>query len=271
MIDIESLDQLLERLSVATGPAPVGFRYGASPEQVGELWLPDGGARRPVAILVHGGYWRARYGLDVMHAMAGDLRARGIATWNIEYRRVGSPGGGWPGTFEDVAAAVDAPLSLPFQERLDLTRVTLIGHSAGGHLALWAAGRGRLQHGPGAAPRLLPGLVIALAAVSDLFEAARRRLSNDAVIDLMGGPPETHRSAYLHASPASLPPLGVPQLVVHGTADDSVPHEISEAYHAAAVAAGDECELRRLDGIDHFALIDPGSDVWKQIAERIIR
>lgn len=270
MIDIETFDELLARLSTGAGPAPVGFRYGASSDQVGELWLPEGGARCPVAILIHGGYWRARYGLDVMHAMAADLRARGVATWNIEYRRVGSPGGGWPGTFEDVSAAVDAPLSLPFQERLDLTRVTLIGHSAGGHLALWAAGRGRLQGSPGVPPRLRPRLVVALAAVSDLFEAARRRLSNGAVFDLMGGPPETHRSEYLHASPASLLPLGVPQVLIHGTADDSVPFEISEAYHSAAVAAGDDCRLVRLDGVDHFAPIDPSTDVWSGIAERFV-
>jgi acetyl esterase/lipase len=268
MIHIESLEQLLRRLSVVTGPAPVGFRYGASPEQVGELWLPERGARCPLAILVHGGYWRARYGLDVMHAMAGDLRARGVVVWNVEYRRVGSPGGGWPGTFEDVAAAVDAPLSLPFQDRLDLTRVTLIGHSAGGHLALWAAGRGALQRGPGVAPRIRPGLVVGLAAVCDLFEAARRRLSNNAVVDLMGGPPETHRSAYQHASPPSLLPFGVRQLLFHGTADDSVPFEISERYRAAAGAAGDDCELVRLQDVDHFALIDPTSEVWDLIVTR---
>lgn len=270
MIDIESFEQLLNRLSVVTGPTPVGFRYGASPDQVGELWLPGGGARCPLAILVHGGYWRARYGLGLMHAMAADLRARGVVTWNVEYRRVGSPGGGWPGTFEDIATAVDAPLSLPFQDRLDLTRVTLIGHSAGGHLALWAAGRGALQRGPGVAPRLRPKLVVGLAAVCDLFDAARRRLSSDAVVDLMGGPPQTRRSAYLHASPPSLLPLGVRQLLVHGTADDSVPFEISEQYRAAAVAAGDDCELLRLDGVDHFALIDPASDVWTLIAARIV-
>ncbi len=264
----------LARLTAMGDGRLVVERYGEAPEQMGELWPPgSGGAAgpHPVAVLVHGGYWRARWRLDLMHAVAADLQRRGIAVWNLEYRRVGSAGGGWPGTFEDVAAGFDALHGLAGRYRLDLDRVAVVGHSAGGHLALWLAGRARLEHGPGARPRLQPALAVALAGVCDLVEAARRHLSQDAVLELLGGGPLEREEAYRLGSPAALLPLGIPQILVHGTADSSVPFDISERYAAAARAAGDTCELVALDGVDHFALIDPASTAWRTTVERLGR
>jgi acetyl esterase/lipase len=261
----------LARLTGTAGGDLVVERYGEAAEQVGELWPahPAHPGPDPVAVLVHGGYWRARWRLDLMHALAADLQRRGVAVWNLEYRRVGSAGGGWPGTFEDVAAGFDALHDLAGGYHLDLDRVAVVGHSAGGHLALWLAARARLEHGPGARPRLLPMLAVALAGVCDLVEAARRHLSQDAVVELLGGGPEERREAYRLGSPAALLPLGVPQVLVHGTADASVPFDISERYAAAARAAGDPCELVALDGVDHFALIDPESPAWGTTVERL--
>jgi len=244
-------------------------RYGAAPDQEGELWLPSGNGPHPVAVLIHGGFWRARHRLDLMDALAADLQARGLAAWNLEYRRIGA-GGGWPATFVDVAAGVDALTVIADAHHLDVTRMVVAGHSAGGHLALWTAARATLPHdAPGASPRLRPRLAIALAGVCDLVAAAERRLGDRAAIELMGASPEAAPDAYALASPAARLPLGVPQLLVHGTADDSVPVDVSERYQAAATAAGDRCRLLRLPGVDHFALIDPGSDAWRLTADEI--
>src|SRR6185437_307494 len=122
--------------------APSGalrLAYGTDPNQFGDLWLPSGAGPHPVVVFLHGGYWRARYDISYTHPIAADLAARGIAVWNLEYRRVGQSGGGWPGTFEDVARGFDALHDLAQQHSLDLARVVVMGHSAGGHLAFWLA------------------------------------------------------------------------------------------------------------------------------------
>lgn len=246
---------------------PHRHAYGPAPAQFGDLRLPTGAGPFPVALLIHGGYWRARYGLDLMDGLGDDLAGRGVASWNIEYRRVGEAGGGWPGTFQDVARAADTLRDLAARHPLDLAHVVAVGHSAGGHLALWLAARPRLDP---AARRLLvpdppdPPLagVVSLAGVNDLALAWRLGLSDGAAGELLGGGPETLPERYAAASPAALLPLGVPQILLHGLEDADVPPELSATYAAAATAMGDAVRLRELPDVDHFALIDPCSAAW---------
>jgi acetyl esterase/lipase len=191
-----------------------------------------------------------------------DLAGRGWAVWNLEYRRLGwRGGGGWPATFEDVAAGIDhlGRLDAP----LDLARVVVIGHSAGGQLALWAAARRGLPAGaPGAEPAVRPAAAVAQAGVVDLREAARLDLSRGAARSLLGGPPGKLPKRYDLASPLERVPLGVPHLLVHGDADDSVPVELSRRYARRAREAGDSCELIELSGCGHFEHLDPSSHAW---------
>ena len=200
-----------------------------------------------------------------------DLAARGWAVWNLEYRRLGwRSRGGWPATFEDLAAGVDqlGKLDAP----LDLARVVAIGHSAGGHLALWAAARTGLPAGaPGAEPSVRLAGAVAQAGVVDLREAVRLDLSRGAARTLLGGPPGRLPHSYDVASPFERLPLGVPQLLVHGDADDSVPIELSCRYAGRAAVAGDACELVELPGCGHFEHLDPASDAWRAVVGWIER
>jgi acetyl esterase/lipase len=246
----------LARLTASPPGAYRIVRYGPSPEQYGEYWPGGDGA---AVILIHGGYWRMRYRLDLMHLLAADLNARGYAVWNIEYRRMDMPGGGWPGTFDDVAAALEAMSGLKDGGH-DLSQVGLVGHSAGGHLALWAARRN------GMSARVLPAAVVSLAGVCDLALAAQLRLSNGAVSELLGGGPADRAEVYRQADPAALVSLGVPELVVHGTADTHVPYELSQRY---AAAAGPEVTLLGLPDVNHFEVIDPASAAWSRIAQEL--
>ena len=244
---------------------PLRLAYDSGEFQFGELSLPDGQGPSPVVILIHGGYWRARYGLDLMNGLAEDLAARGIAAWNIEYRRVGNPGGGWPGTFQDVAQATDHLRAIAASYELDLQRVVSLGHSAGGHLALWLAARARLPAGSsirsGEQPLELRG-AISLAGALDLQLAYSLHLSNDAVVELLGATPEEAAERYAEASPAARLPLGLPQVLIHGTADEHVPIELSQHYAAAARAAGDAIDFFEPADVDHFAVINAGTEVW---------
>lgn len=197
-----------------------------------------------------------------MTALAADLAGRGIAAWNVEYRRVGEDGGGWPGTLEDVAAAIDHLADVP---EVDRARVATCGHSAGGHLALWLAGRRRVAHGlPGAAPRVTPVAAVAQAGVCDLEQAWRDELGGGAVEALLGSL-DAVPERFAAASPAALAPLGVPQLLVHGDADDIVPISQSRAYAALEPAA----ELIELPGADHFAVIEPAHPGWEAVVDRL--
>ncbi len=163
---------------------PVAYRYGPDPAQFGELSLPDRPALGTV-VIIHGGFWRARYNLSLGRPLAADLAARGYAAWNLEYRRAGG-GGGWPSTFEDVAAGIDLLATLP----ADTARVVAVGHSAGGHLGVWAAGRSGLPDGaPGARPRVPVTGVVSQAGVLTLADCAREGVGGTAALDLMGGEP----------------------------------------------------------------------------------
>ena len=193
-----------------------------------------------------------------MTPLAIDLARRGIAAWNVEYRRVGQQGGGWPGTFEDVAAAVD---HLAGVEGIDVARIVTCGHSAGGHLALWLAARHRLPpEAPGAGPRVTPVAAVAQSAVCDLEAAWRENAGDGAVRDLLG-PYDEWPERYAVASPAALAPLGVPQLLVHGTADDIVPLAQSRDH----ASRDPQAELVAVEGADHFDVIDPGHAAWAAV------
>jgi acetyl esterase/lipase len=207
-------------------------------------------------VVIHGGYWRARYDRSLMTGLCEDLAAHGLAAWNLEYRCVGN-GGGWPETFLDVAAGVD--LLADLDVGLDLDRVGAVGHSAGGHLALWTAGRARLPVGaPGSQPRVRPLGVVSQAGVADLRLALVTPPSDEPTRALLGD-----ADAFAVASPRELVPLGVDQLVLHGDRDATVSIEISRSYAEAAAAAGDPCELRVLAGVGHFEHIDASTETWR--------
>jgi acetyl esterase/lipase len=238
--------------------------YGPGADQFLEVTLPAGPS--PVVVVVHGGFWRARYGIELARPLAADLAAGGWAAVAVEYRRVGA-GGGWPTTLEDVAAALDALPDLPEADRLDLTDLTVLGHSAGGHLAAWAAGRVALPVGaPGARPRVPVTAVVAQAGVLDLGAAVAADLGDGATVAFLGGTPAEVPDRYAAADPVRLLPTGVPVLCVHGEEDDSVPLEQSRRYAAAATAAGDDVEVAVVPG-DHMAAIELGGEAWRRAVE----
>jgi acetyl esterase/lipase len=243
---------------------PEHHPYGRARSQFGELFLPDGDGPFPVAVLLHGGFWKAQYGRKQMHPLCADLVARGWAAWNVEYRRMGAlSGGGYPQTLEDVAAAVDHLAEIPAHAAgmLDTTRVVAIGHSAGGHLAAWLATRER--------PRVAVTGVVSLAGVLDLRQASELRLSDGVVHRFLGGTPQEVPERYAAASPAERLPLGVPALLTHGGRDDIVPPVMSERFAQAARAAGDDVELVLEPGEDHFGHLDSASSSWRAVTEWI--
>jgi acetyl esterase/lipase len=240
--------------------------YGRHPDQFLELTLPDGTGPAPVVLVLHGGFWRAAHGVELARPLAADLAGAGFAAVAVEYRRVGA-GGGWPATQEDVAAALDLLPDLDDAGRLDLSDVAVVGHSAGGHLAAWAAGRARLPEGaPGARPRVPVAAAVLQAGVLDLERAAAQALGDRAVQALLGGEPADVPERYAAADPVRLVPAGADLLCVHGTADDVVPPEQSERYARAAEAAGERVEVRLVDG-DHMVLIDPAGAPWALVRD----
>jgi acetyl esterase/lipase len=252
---------------------PTLHRYGRDPAQFGELWLPDGPSLGTV-VIIHGGFWRATYDLGLGRPLAADLAARGYTAWNLEYRRAGA-GGGWPGTFDDVAAGIDLLAGLPPDTgqvdtgHLDTGNVVAVGHSAGGHLAAWAAGRAGLPAGaPGAktgnAGFVAVTAVAAQAGVLALADCAREGVGGTAAPDLMGGGPDQRPLEYRLADPIAAVPLAAPVLCLHSRGDENVPFSYSERYVAAATAAGGRAALVELSG-DHFTLIDPAAPDWAAV------
>jgi acetyl esterase/lipase len=252
-----------ENRGILSRPAPppdLTIRYGPHPDQVADVRLPATDGPAPLVLLWHGGFWRPQWDRTHLGPLAADLAARGLVAANVEYRRAG-----WPTTFTDVAAAADTvagQLERAAPGQVDQSRIVYTGHSAGGHLALWAALRHRL---PAPAPGHVDGPprvagVLALAPVADLAEAYRLDLDRGAVEAFLGGGPQDVPDRYAAVDPVTLGTPAAPVVLVHGDRDDRVPVEMSRRY--AALTA---CRLVELPGTDHFALIDPEAVVWPQV------
>lgn len=244
--------------------------YGPLALQFGDLWLPTGPGPHPLVVMIHGGCWLADLpGLELMDQVCADLKASGLAVWNLEYRRIGHEGGGYPGTFQDVATGVNHVRGLARTYPLDLARVVIAGHSAGGHLALWSSARGPLR-GP---DPFIPRAAISLAGIIDL--AAYHATGPDAcggpaTIDaLVGAEARKGEDVYADTSPLALLPLGLPHAVISGALDPIVPSRFGAAYGAAAKAKGDAVTVLDLADAGHFELIDPTSLAWPTIRSQI--
>jgi acetyl esterase/lipase len=251
-------------LSLPPPPADLRAVYGSDPNQFLDLRLPPGKNPRPLAINIHGGFWRARYNLDHAGHLCSALKEKGVATANLEYRRVGNDGGGWPGTFSDIRAAYQFLMQTARQHNLDTEKVLVMGHSAGGQLALCLA-----AHEP-AITR-----AVSLAGVVDLQRAYQLHLSHDAVVEFLGGKPNEVPDHYREADPLQLSIPHARQVLIHGTADEDVPIEISRAYLAAKKSRTgndkEDLQLLEIAGAEHLDLIDPRSQAWNGVAESILR
>ena len=251
-------------------------RYGPAPSQVAELFLPKAGkGPHPVVVLLHGGCFLKQYeGFPQTSALAADLAGRGYAVWNVEYRKLGEPGAGYPGTFQDVATAVDRLRAEAPKYDLDLRRVIAVGHSAGGHLALWAASRGRL---PAASPLRtadpLPiGAVISLAGIGDLEGQGKvfaQPCGDDTIDRLLDT--ANRKSPFADTSPAELLPTGVKVVMVHGVFDPVMPPYTGRDYVLRVRKAGDRAEIVTIPGAAHFDLVIPTTPAWKEITGIIDR
>lgn len=257
-------------VSSLAAPRPgVVIPYGPAPQQFGELRLPPGTGPFPIAVLVHGGCWKRAFDYRYFAHLADRLtRDLSVATWLVEYRRLGDPGGGWPGTFLDAAASSDFIHQLARQYPLDPARTVAVGHSAGAHLALWLAARSQLPTSSELYTQepLSIRAVVGLAPIPDLstyLEADAGGCSR-AVSALMGGSPSQQPRRYRAGSPAALLPLGVPQWFVQGAEDPIVPVSLVRTYVVQARQAGDRVELLEHAGAEHFDPAVPDSMAWDQ-------
>lgn len=255
---------IMDSSALATFPNPPAdhiISYGEDDLQYGELRLPDGPGPYPVIVLIHGGCWLAQYDIAHIRKLAAALTKAGIATWTIEYRRVGDPGGGWPGTFDDVANATDHLLMLAGQHDLDLDRVLVAGHSAGGHLAIWLGNRPQQWSG-----KLEPKAVLALAPAADLAYLHQQNVCGGVVDGLMGGSPEQFPERYLLGSGTGRLPLQVPQTIVIGQYDENWA-PVGYRYVEAARQLGQSPHLIIATESGHFEMIDPDSTTWPLVLE----
>ena len=212
----------------------------------------------------------SQYGLTYMGHLSAALAAAGVATWSVEYRRIGNQGGGWPGTFEDVSRAADHLRTIAKTHPLDLDRVIAVGHSAGGHLALWLAARKILPKDSPvhrADPLLLRG-VVSLAGITDLRRAGTACDAN--VPELMGGSASDKTAIYDQASPIELLPLGIPSAIVQGSIDPIIPLAMAEDYAIAAKKKGDDAKLILIEKAGHFEVVDPKSSAWEAVRDEVL-
>ncbi len=241
--------------------------YGTDARQFGDLTVPAGTGPHPVVVFIHGGFWLNQFDLTLAEPQAADAVANGYATWNVEYRRVGDAGGGYPGTLDDIAAAIDRLAGLADEYDLDLDRVSMVGHSAGGHLAFWVGQRSRIPNGaPGTGPVVVPALVVGQAPVADL--ASNLDLGGGAVERFMGASPADEPDRYAVADPARLLPIDVRQLIVQGADDRIVPADRAAAY-AVLVDDPERLEVLVFDGAGHFDVIDPAHESWAAVLDRL--
>lgn len=246
--------------------------YGPDPNQFAHMRFPAIRERSPLLFVIHGGFWRSEYDLSHMDHLCAALTAKGIVTANIEYRRIGNNGGGWPGTLQDIGLACDHLLQLFSSDpRIDTKNVLACGFSAGGHLALWLASRHRVPESSTLQnfgnKRI--ARAISLAGVCDLRTAWRERLGGGVVDELVGSPIK-YPDRYLAGSPIELLPTNTANVLIHGTSDPIVPISQSELYIQRAQQVGDRPLFTRLDGYGHFELIDPESGAWAQVMESIL-
>ena len=256
-------------------PADSRISYGEDPLQFGELRVPQGKGPFPVAVVIHGGCWVSELAtLQNTAALSDALRDAGIATWNIEYRRLDNPGGGWPGTFADVADGTDKLREIAKAHPLDLSRVVSIGHSAGAHLALWAGARGRLKKD---SPLFRDNplklrAAVALDGPGDLkgfYEYAKNICGANVIDQLMGGSPSAVAERYAQGSPAELLPLGAKQVLIVGINSGVMPPPARESYAAAATKAGDAVEIIEVPG-GHFEMTAPTTAAWRTVREKVL-
>lgn len=238
----------------AIPPAGIKLSYGSDPKQFGELRLPKGHGHFPLVMNVHGGFWLAQYDLTHAGHLCAALSEKGFATWNVEYRRVGNPGGGWPGSFKDVVSAYRFAKQIGKQyEAVNCERIVVAGHSAGGQLALCLA-----AHEPTATR------VVSLAGVVDLHRAWELHLGNDAVSGFLGGAPAAVPEHYQEADPLQLK-ITADQHLIHGLSDDIVPAELSRDYVEKKNKQHEKVHLHEIPGADHFDLINPRSAAWTTV------
>ncbi len=249
-------------------PADHVINYGPGQYQFGELRLPAGKGPHPVVVFVHGGCWLSDFDLTMAANLSGELARARIASWTVEYRRIGNEGGAWPGTMHDLANSIEYLREIAPGHRLDLSRVVLMGHSAGGHLVLWYAARNNLDSSSefySANPLKIRG-VVPLAAISNLSSYRHEYDTQDCntgVPGLLMAEPEDVPERVAQVNPVQLLPLNVPVRMVHGAADVLVPLRQSTAFLAKARAAGDDISLAVVDGAGHFDVIAPISTAWK--------
>jgi len=252
--DVQALIAELDGWVAARGHASQTYSYGPGSAREADLLLPQQDEPHGVVVLLHGGFWRAGFTRSLMTGLAIDLAERGWASWNVEYRR-GGTGGGASETLDDIDRAIETLAGVG--ESLPTGRIVMVGHSAGGQLALCAA----------QAPTV--SAVVSLAGVCDMVAAAEQAIGENAVVEFIGASPEQQPEAYALADPIQRLPTGKRVLLVHGDADSRVPVRLSRDYAAAAAEAGDDCELLELPDVDHFAVIDPRTPTWAEIAPRL--
>ena len=247
-------------LTLPPPPADARISYGSDHNQFGEIRVPKGKGPFPLVMNIHGGFWRAAYDLSHAGHLCAALTAKGLVTWNLEYRRVGNPGGGWPGTFEDIRSACRYLPQLAKRYTIDLNKVVVMGHSAGGQLALCLAAR------ESAVKR-----VVSLAGVVDLQKAYEMHLSNDAVVAFMGGKPSEVPEHYAEADPMKLTiSRSTVQWLIHGAADDVVPSYFSRNYTQTKQQSGANVHYLEISTAGHYELIDPRSRAWEKVADTVL-